>query len=200
MIHENFAVLGFGLSSIGAIIYIRGIQSGKVKPNLVTWVLWATAPMLAFAAQFSEGVGMRSLLTFGAGFFPLCIIVAALIKRNAFVALKRTDYVYGALSILGLVLWQITGEGIIAICFGIAADGLAAAPTIMKLYNEPETENGNIFGFGVIAAILTLLTIDDWRFEEYSFAAYLLLVNSIMFYPSGKKLTQSILKLKDSSI
>ena len=92
MIHENFAVLGFGLSSIGAIIYIRGILAGKVKPNLVTWVLWATAPMLAFAAQLSEGAGMRALLTFGAGFFPLCIIVAALVKRNAFVALKTSDY------------------------------------------------------------------------------------------------------------
>jgi len=187
MINENFVFLAFVLSMVGAIIYVRDILRGKVRPNIVTWSLWATAPLLAFAAQIDEGAGYRAVHTFSTAFGPMLIIAAALIKRNAFAKIKKSDYIFGLLSIAGLVLWQITGEGFVAILFAIAADGLAAFPTILKLYKEPETENGWIFGFGIIAAIITLLTIDVWRFEEYGFTAYILIITTLMFMPTGIK-------------
>lgn len=185
MINDNFVYLAFLLSMVGAIVYIKGILNGKVRPNVVTWGLWATAPLLAFAAQIDEAAGMRALHTFSTALGPMLIIVAALIKRNAFAKIKRSDYLFGALSIVGLVLWQITGDGYIAIAFAIAADGFAALPTVIKLYKEPETENGWIFGFGIVAAIITLLTISSWRFEEYAFTLYILVITTLMFMPTG---------------
>jgi len=185
MINENFVFLGFALAMVGAVVYIKAILKGNVKPNIVTWVLWATAPLLAFAAQISEGAGLRAVHTFSTAFGPMLIVIAALIKRNAFAKIKKTDYVFGALSIIGLALWQITGEGLVAIIFAITADGFAALPTVFKLYKEPETENGWIFGFGIVAAIITLLTISDWRFEEYGFTLYILIVTTAMFAPTG---------------
>ena len=191
MINENFVFLGFALAMVGAVVYVRDILRGRVKPNVVTWVLWSTAPLLAFAAQIAEGAGLRAVHTFSTAFGPLLIVVAALIKRNAFAAIKNSDYVFGALSIAGLVLWQITGEGVIAIIFAITADGLAALPTILKLYREPETENGAIFGFGIAAAAITLLTVTDWQFEEYGFTLYILLVTTIMFAPTAIRFIKS---------
>lgn len=194
MIDERFVFLGFALAMVGATIYVKDILKGKVKPNVVTWVLWATAPMLAFAAQLSEGAGLRAVHTFSTAFGPMLIVVAALIKRNAFAKIKKSDYIFGALSIIGLILWRITGEGYVAIMFAIAADGFAALPTIFKLYKEPETENGWIFGFGILAAIITLLTIKDWRFEEYGFTTYILLVTTLMFLPTWIKFVKNRLR------
>lgn len=194
MLNENFVFLAFVLSMVGAVVYIKGILKGQVRPNVVTWGLWATAPLLAFAAQIDEDAGLRAVHTFSTALGPMLIIIAALIKRNAFAKIKRTDYVFGLLSVAGLVLWQITGEGFIAIMFAIAADGFAALPTVLKLYKEPETENGWIFGYGIIAAAITLLTITSWRFEEYGFSLYILIITLIMFLPTGIKFTKTLLK------
>lgn len=187
MIDERFVFLAFAISMVGIVIYIKDIFAGKVKPNVITWGLWATAPMLAFAAQISEGAGLQSVHTFSTGFGPLLIIIAALIVGNAFAKIKRSDYAFGAISIIGLLLWIITGEGKLAIVFAIIADGFAALPTVRKLYKEPETENGWIFGLGAVAAAITLLTISNWRFEEYGFSLYIFIITIIMFFPTAKE-------------
>ena len=194
MIDERFVFLAFALSMVGAIIYVKGILQGKVKPNIVTWGLWAAAPLLAVAAQIDEGAGLRAVHTFSTAFGPMLIIAAALIKRNAFAKIKKSDFVFGALAITGLVLWQITGDGYLAIIFAIAADGFAAIPTIVKLYREPKTENGSIFGFGILAAIITLLTISDWRFEEFGFTLYILLITVIMFLPTALRVSLKLIR------
>lgn len=188
MINENFVFLAFAISIIGAIVYIRGVIKGQVRPNIVTWGLWATAPMIAVAAQLSEGAGLRAVHTFSTAFGPLLIIIAALIKKNAFAKIKNYDYIFGTLSVIGLVLWLLTGEGNIAIIFAILADGFAALPTVRKLYKEPETEDGRIFGLGIIAAIITLFTIDLWTFEQYGFTVYILVITILMFAPTGLKI------------
>ena len=187
MIDERFIFLGFAIAMVGAITYIRGILRGTVKPNVITWSLWATAPLIAFVAQLSEGAGLRAVHTFSTAFGPLLIVVTALIKRNAFAKIKHSDYIFGALSVTGLVLWWATGEGVLAIVFAILADGFAAFPTVRKMYIEPETENGKIFGLGIIAAGISLLTITDWRFEQYGFAVYIVIINSVMFFPTLRK-------------
>ncbi|MFZ2126506.1 MAG: hypothetical protein WAV04_03280 [Candidatus Microsaccharimonas sp.] len=196
MIDERFVFVAFALALVGTAMYIKGILQGKVKPNIVTWGLWATAPLLAVAAQIDEGAGLRAVHTFSTAFGPMLIIVAALIKRNAFAKIKKSDYIFGALAITGLVLWQITGQGYLAIIFAIAADGFAALPTILKLYREPKTENGVIFGFGILASTITLLTISDWRFEEFGFTLYILIITIIMFLPTGVRFTSKILRKK----
>ncbi len=187
MINENFVFLAFVIALIGTFIYIRGILKGVVKPNIVTWSLWATAPMIAVAAQISEGASVATVYTFANGFGPLLIVIVALLKKNVLAKVKPRDLVFGVLSILGLVLWAITGEGLIAIIFAIAADLFAAIPTIEKLYKEPDTEDGRIFGLGIIAAGITLLTISDWRPEEYAFSLYILCIATVMFAPTFYK-------------
>jgi hypothetical protein len=187
MIDERFVFLGFAIAMVGATAYIRGILRGAVRPNVVTWSLWATAPMIAVIAQLSEGAGLRAVHTFSTAFGPMLIVITALIKRNAFAKIKKSDYIFGILSMMGLVLWYVTGEGVIAIIFAILADGFAASPTVRKLYAEPDTEDGRIFGLGILAAVISLLTITNWQFEQYGFALYIVIINSIMFFPTLKK-------------
>ena len=100
--------------------------------------MWALAPMVAFAAQLSEGVGLQSLVTFAAGFTPLMVLIASFMNRKSVWVITKFDIYCGVLSLSGLLLWFVTREGSIAILFAIIADGLAAAPTIVKSWKHPE--------------------------------------------------------------
>jgi hypothetical protein len=176
MLDERILLIVPVLSLIGSGRYVYDVLRGQAKPNLVTWVLWTLAPMIAFAAQINQGVGIQSILTFMVGVGPLLVVIAALIRRDGIWKATRFDYVCGALSIFGLILWLITQQGNVAILFAIFADALAALPTIKKSYADPKSESYLVFLFGSINATLTLLTIQVWTFANYAFPVYILAV------------------------
>ena len=68
MINPNFVFLGAAFSIIGALSYARDTIRGVTKPNRVSWLLWTIAPLLAFAVELRQGVGLQSVMTFAVGF------------------------------------------------------------------------------------------------------------------------------------
>ncbi len=182
MINENWVIAGALLNAIGTVSYLIPTLKGKVKPNKVTWFLWAVAPLIAFAAQISQGVGLSALMTFMVGFGPLLIFSASFLNKKAFWRLTSFDLACGALSVIGLALWLVIRIGNIAILFSILADGLAALPTVRKAWLAPETEDYRIFLFSAISALITLLAIRSWAFAYSGFPLYLLIICSLLIF------------------
>lgn len=176
MLDERILIIVPVLSLIGVSRYIYQILKGRARPNRVSFFLWGLAPIIAFAAQIEAGVGIQSVQTLMAGLCPLLIFAASFVNRRSINKLTTLDVVCGALSVLGLILWIITKEGVLAIFFSILADALAGVPTVVKSWRDPESESYLLYLFGSISATLTLLTIDNWVFEEYAFSLYLLLI------------------------
>lgn len=174
MINQNFVILGVFIQFLGSFPYIKETIQGKIQPNKVTWFLWAVAPLVAFAAEISQGVGILSLATFMVGFVPLIVFGASFLHKGAAWKLSYFDMVCGFLSIVGILLWYITRVGNLAILFSIFADLLAAVPTIVKSYHFPESENATIYLFGIINAGVAILAVQTWNFESYGFPIYLL--------------------------
>src|SRR3989344_7524638 len=83
MLHPNFVIVGALIGSIGGILYLLDTLKGKVKANKVTFLLWSAAPLIAFAAEIGQGVGIQSLMTFSVGFIPLSIFVASFFNKKA---------------------------------------------------------------------------------------------------------------------
>lgn len=176
MINENFIFLGFAIGLAGGASYIVDVVKGKVKPNRVSWFLWAIAPFIAFAAQVKQGVGLESVLAFSAGFIPLLTFLATFINKKSIWKLTKFDFICGGLSLLGIFFWLITKNPNVAILFAILADTLASLPTIIKSWKEPETENYWVFlAYGINAGI-ALLIIKTWSFASASFSIYILLI------------------------
>ncbi len=176
MIDERFIFLAVALNLYGGWSYLIDTLKGKVKPNKVTWLLWALAPLVAFGGAVSQGVGLSSLMSLSVGLSPLLIFLASFLNKKANWKLTTFDIVCGALSLIGLALWGITRVGNVAILFAILADGIAAVPTLLKAYHYPETENYQAFLFAGIASILTLLTLKTWDFAHYAFPLYIFFV------------------------
>src|SRR5581483_5835501 len=102
MIDVHFVILGAVITAAGLVAYIRATLRGVTQPNRVTWLLWALAPLLAFAVEIHEGVGLQSLMTFTVGFGPLLVFLASFRSAGAVWEIRPLDYVCGALSLGGL--------------------------------------------------------------------------------------------------
>jgi len=176
MIDEKFIFLSLILNIAGTVSYLLDTIKGKVRPNRVTWFLWSLAPLIAFSAEIKQGVGLAAWFTFITGFNPLMIFLASFINKKSVWKINKIDIFCGAVSLIGLVLWQITRIGNLAIVFSIIADFTAAMPTLAKSFNYPETENYKAFLLSSIGASITLLTIKNWDFAHYGFPAYILSV------------------------
>ena len=192
MIDEKFVFLAIVLGLFGSFSYLIATIKGQAKPNKITWFIWAVAPLITFAAQAKQGVGLISLMTLAAGIGPLFIFFASFLNPKAFWKITKFDLLCGVFSVIGLILWGITKEANLTILFSIIADGLATIPTIIKSYQFPETENYQAYLFGMVGSIITLLTIQKWNFAYYAFPLYISIVCLILFllikFKLGKKI------------
>ncbi len=152
MINVHFVYLGAALGAAGSLVYVRDTLRGTTQPNRVTWLLWAFAPLLAFAVEIHSGVGLRALTTFVIGFMPLLVFIASFHNSAAVWRIRRLDYACGAMSLAGTAAWLITRNGVVAIAAAIAADFMAGVPTMMKSWSNPESETVTTY----IGAVLNL--------------------------------------------
>ncbi|MBP6041515.1 hypothetical protein KA529_00655 [Candidatus Saccharibacteria bacterium] len=196
MLPEWFVYVGTLISFIGGLSYVRLTLLGKVQPNRLSWLLLTIVPMIAFFAALSEGVGKQVLLSFIVGFNPFMIFLASFVNKKAYWRLDRFDYYCGMLAIVAMIVWFLSGSGILAIIFSILADITAATPTARKAFKHPESESYIVFLFGFINAAIVLLTIDTWTFATYAFPLYILLGTSVLItiivFPRDKLRRQTI--------
>lgn len=170
------------LSLSGAFAYIRDMFAGKSKPNLVTWGLWAFAPLVATGAALSANAdGWATVRVFMSGFGPLLVFVFAFITRQNNWQLSKLDYACGLLSIIGLFIWLGAKSPVLAILLLAGADLLATLPTLIKAWKAPETETLYTYFIGLFAAIIVMPAIPVWNIENSAFQIYLLIANVLLF-------------------
>jgi hypothetical protein len=182
-------LLSAAISLSGAFAYIRDMLRGKSKPNLVTWGLWAFAPLIATGAAISADSDLwATVRIFMSGFGPFLVFVAALFISQAYWKLSKFDYLCGAMSIVALVAWLIADEPVLAILFAAVADLFATIPTIFKAWKHPETETLYTYFVGLFTASIVIPAIPVWNIENSAFQVYLLLANVALFFVvlSGK--------------
>lgn len=172
MLNPVFLFIGFAINLFGTGGYVIDTLKGKIKPNRVTFLIWPIAPLITFASQISQGVGTAAIFSLMVAFLSLLVFGASFVNKNSEWKLTTFDVTCGILSIIGLVFWQVTKVGNVAIMFSILSDGLASLPTIVKAYKYPETEVAWPWLTSVIYAILGLLTLTDWRFASAGFPIY----------------------------
>jgi hypothetical protein len=174
VLDERFVIIGAIASMAGVWDYVRATLAGQARPNRVTWACWAAAPLVAFAAELQEGVGLRSLMTFVVGFGPLLILVASFVNPHAYWRLGPLDLACGALSFAALLGWAITRSGVVAIVLALGADVLAGIPTLVKIWRAPRSEAPLLFVLSIVNAGIAVLTIDEWTTANVAFPLYIL--------------------------
>jgi hypothetical protein len=185
VLNVNFIYLGTVIGAIGTSIYLRDTLRGTTKPNRVTWLLWAIAPLLASAVEFHDGIGLRALPTFTIGFMPLLVFAGSFHNPASVWQIRRLDYACGLMSVVGTIVWLFTQDGVVAIAAALAADFTAGIPTMMKSWTHPETETVTSYIGAVINTAILLLTVKHWTFEVAAFPAFILCIGSIQVVVVG---------------
>ncbi|QQR78145.1 MAG: hypothetical protein IPJ68_03610 [Candidatus Moraniibacteriota bacterium] len=176
-------ILSALISFSGAFAYIRDMIRGKSKPNLVTWGLWAFAPLIATGAALSADSDLWSTVRiFMSGFGPLLVFVAALLVSQGYWKLSKFDYFCGLISLFALGAWTLADEPILAILFAATADLFATIPTVLKAWKYPETETLYTYFVGLFTATIVIPAIPIWNIENAAFQAYLLAANVVLFF------------------
>lgn len=100
-----FVILGALVALTFSLSYVIATLRGRVRPNKVTWLIWAIAPLISSAAAFSSGVSWAALPVFMAGFGSILVFIASFLNKGAYWGIERFDYICGAISLLALVAW-----------------------------------------------------------------------------------------------
>jgi hypothetical protein len=187
MLPEQIAYVTILAGIIGASFYIKDVWKGTTKPNFVSWFFWMLAPFIGTFLQIQAGAGLSVLPVFMAGFVPFLVLIAALLKQNAYWKITAFDIACGTFSAVALAFWIFTRNTDISLVFAILADVWAAVPTIVKAWKFPETETGAGYMPGVFNNILGLLVIREWTFSITSFGIYFILMNSIILFSIYRK-------------
>ena len=170
------------LSLSGSFAYIRDMFRGKSKPNLVTWGLWAFAPLIATGAALSASADIwATVRIFMSGFGPLLIFIFAFIVPQSYWKLSKFDFACGGLSLIALFAWLGANSPVLAILLAAIADLLATLPTIIKAWNYPETETVYTYFIGLFTASIVIPAIPVWNIENSAFQIYLLSANTALF-------------------
>ena len=185
MISVNWVYVGSAIGAFGTAVYLRDTLRGTTKPNRVTWLLWAVAPLLATVVELDEGVGLRTLPTFMIGFMPLLVFVGSFHNPESVWKIRRIDYACGVMSVVGTVVWLVTRNGVLAITAAIVADFLAGVPTLMKSWTHPETETVYTYVGAVLSMVILLLTIDHWTFDVAAFPIFIVCMGSVEVFLVG---------------
>ncbi|QZY52432.1 hypothetical protein [Leucobacter tenebrionis] len=180
MLDPYWVFAGAALGLIGSVRYAVAITRGLVRPNLVTWSLWASAPLIAFFAQLDSGVGLPAVMTLAAGVGPLIVIATSLVSRRHFARLRPFDAICGIVGAVALAVWFGLGAAPVAVLFAVAADAAAALPTVLKVWRHPDSENTLFYVLVGVGAVITLLTITVWTPQAAAFAVYQLAICVIL--------------------
>jgi hypothetical protein len=159
VIDSRFVFLAAVFSLVGAQGYIRDTLRGETSPNRVTWGLWAVEGIFAFVVEIQQHVGLASLTTLMLGFIPLVVVVVSFRNPHSVWKIGTFDVFCGAVSLMGLVFWCFINEPTVALVSFVAADQIAALPTLRKSWLAPTTESPRVFFMGVLNCGLTLFTL-----------------------------------------
>lgn len=188
MIPEYFAYLTILFSITGSFFYIKDTLYGKTRPNIVSWIFWAIAPLVGTYIGYKSGVSTPLLLsTFMAGFSPLLVITASFFNKKSYWEITKFDIWCGILSFVAIIIWITTKNGMLSLIFAIMADLFASIPTIIKSWKYSETESSATYSLGILNQLITFLIMKEFFLQSFSFPIYFVLINLIIVLGIKKK-------------
>lgn len=171
-----------GLVQLYAVIpYVRDILKRETKPNIVSWFLWTLLQLVAIWIQVSSPTGFSwSIIFLVAMTFNTALVVVLCLMGYGYQKFGKTEKGCFIVALIAIVLFAVTKNGPVALGFDIAADFIAALPTIVKTWREPRTESFLPWFLISIAALLGVFSSTIMSFENLAFPIYLMCVNGLI--------------------
>lgn len=151
------------LSLISPIFYTKSILAGKAKPHRITrLIVWLAA--VAGILGILQSTNLAGIIFAGIFFVRASyLLVMALIYGVG--GTTKLDIWCLVIGVLALILYVLTGNGLLAVTFGVLADAIAYIPTFVKTWRKPESEDPFFFGIEAVAALFAIFAIGELRVD-----------------------------------
>ena len=146
------------LAIVGFFPYIWAILHHQTVPSPVTWAIWAGIDMLTLLAMKKEKALNGQII--GSVIGALIVLIFAFIFGKPTMGSIEWVSIIGATA--GIVLWQKTGNAVLAIICCQVALLAGAIPTFIGGYQYPAQEDPIAWSIWWVSCVCALLAIRKW--------------------------------------
>jgi hypothetical protein len=189
--HEIFGITALIISLVSFFPYLKSILNGKTKPSAASWWTWTLISFVSVISSWAGGAPWQVLL------LPSWLCVSELII--SILSMKYGDKKWDSFNkisiggaIVGILLWVVTGNPLLALGFSILADLFASIPNFRHVFFNPEQEDRFAWTLGWMAAFFEILAVSKWTFAASGWAIYFILnMTTVLFFLYRKRLKET---------
>ena len=165
------------LCRLSALYLIWAIVNYQTVPSTVSWAIWASVDTLALLAMRKENSPTGQLTGAVAGAWIVTLLAVFFGKPT----MGSIEWVSIAGAVAGIVLWQITGNAVLAIVCSQLAVFVGAFPTFANGYNNPSQENPIAWTIWFVSCIFALFAVKKWNLAEALQPITFTVIETVMF-------------------
>ena len=139
--------------------YIWAIVNGQTVPSPVSWAIWASVNTLALLAMKKEKATSGQLTGAVVGAWIIAVLALVFGKTT----MGSIEWISIAGAVTGIVLWQQTGNTVLAIICSQIAIFVGAIPTFVGAYTSPSQEDPITWSIWFVSCICALFAIKKWN-------------------------------------
>jgi len=172
------------VSALASIPYFISIFRGKTKPNRATWWIWSWLGVLLFFSYKASGANDTLWVALVYMITPL--LTAILSIKYGVGGWSKFDLICLASSIIGSLLWYVSGSPVIALLLFLLIDLCGTLPTIRKTYYHPEQENRLGWSIMVTANFINIFA-GEMKFSIVVYPIYMVIIGGAILAFSLRK-------------
>jgi hypothetical protein len=173
-----FGILAAVVGIVDTVPYVRDTVRGATRPHRGTWLIWGVLAIVVCVSQRADGATW-SLVMAGAQ-AVLTGLIFALAIRVGEGGLSAADLVLIAIAGGGVAGWIVADEPIVATACVIAADLVAAAMMVPKVYRDPGSETLVTFALASVGGALAVGAVGAADAALLCYPIYYCLVNGAL--------------------
>ncbi len=163
------------LQIVGFFPYIRDILRGKTKPERASFWIFSLLIGVTLVAQLSDKVTWAAALVATSLLSVLAIAILSI--RYGYGTFHKRDTVSILLAVVGVIVWQLTSEPLIAVIMVIFVDFAGFWLTLVKTWKAPETETLFAWAAGALAATFAIIATQNFAAVQISYLLYSAIAN-----------------------
>src|SRR3990167_6881798 len=150
------------LKFIGFVPYIISILRKKTRPSRATWFVWMTLASILYISYRQSGATDTLWAPLAAVFAT--ITIALLSIKYGVGGWTPFDRKCLFAAGVGLFLWFLFDQPLLAVLSSLAVDLIGALPTIKKVWTDSESEDKLSWGIFWLSSLANVFAIGQWTF------------------------------------
>lgn len=138
--------------------YILTILNGLTQPSPISWAIWGSVDVLTLVAMKKKNALNSQIIGALAGASVTTLLAVVYGKPT----MGSIEWVSIVGAVAGIILWQRTGNALLAIISSQAAILIGAIPTFAGAYSNPAQENPIAWLIWFSSCICALFAIRKW--------------------------------------